>query len=61
MEELGFEVFGNDICLLKRLNRNGTLFIGLYVDDLMVTGDKAAVEQTVMDIKKHFNIKRNEE
>ena len=61
MEELGFEVFGNDVCLIKRVNKNGTVFIGLYFDNLVVTGDKEAAEQTVVDIKKHFNIKRNKE
>ena len=51
MENLGFEIFGNDFCLLKRINEKGLVFIGLYVDDLMVMGDKEAVEQAVTDIK----------
>ena len=58
---MGFEIYHNDNCLLKRTNEKGIVIICLYVDDLFVTGDKEAVLQAVDDIKEKYNIKINDE
>ena len=58
---MGFKVCANDNCLLKRESKDGTVFICLYVDDLMCTGDKEAVMKAVADIQKQYVIKINEE
>ena len=58
---MGFEIYHNGNCLLKRMNGKGIIIICLYVDDLVVTGDKEAVLQAVEDIKEKYNIKINDE
>ena len=47
LKEMGFKICANDNCLLKRESKDGTVFICLYVNDLMCTGDKEAVMKAV--------------
>ena len=55
-DDLGFEQFQNDNCLLKRKNEEGFCAIGIYVDDCFMVGDTKALDQAVSDIKKHFDV-----
>ena len=53
---MGFQQFANDSCLLKRNNDKGFCAMGIYVDDCLLIGDKEAIDSTVDDIKKQFDI-----
>ena len=59
-EELGFEQFTNDSCLLKRRNKKGFCAMGIYVDDCLLIGDEEAIEETIREVKKHFDITTEE-
>ena len=59
-KDLQFIQFRNDSCLLKREDKNGKVFLIVYVDDCMVLGDKAAVKKALDDIEKFFSITRKE-
>ena len=58
--ELGFEQFENDSCLLKRKTADGQVYLIVYVDDCFVLGDKNAVKQALTEIENHFAITRSE-
>ena len=59
-ENLKFESFPGDSCLLRRNDENGSVFLILYVDDCFVLGNRVAVKAALEEIEKHFSIKRNE-
>ena len=54
--ELKFHQFRNNNCLLKKVNKNGFITIGVYVDDNLVIGDNKAIEAFLKDIKEYFEI-----
>jgi hypothetical protein len=39
-EDLGFDQYENDSCLLKRQTNKGRVYLIVYVDDCFVVGDK---------------------
>ena len=55
-DKLGFKQFQNNTCLLKRETKEGLCIMGIYVDDCLMIGDKAAIKKAAEDIKKHFNV-----
>ena len=44
-------------CLLMRVTNNGNVFLCIYVENMIVVGDKVAVEKIKQEIKKLFNTK----
>jgi hypothetical protein len=54
----GFEPMATDPCLFKKMKDGVPIFIMLYVDDLMlVSNDKALIEEIKTQIKKRFEVK----
>ena len=51
-----FEQSLADPCLFTRVNTNGTVHCGVYVDDIYIVGDDKAVHSAIADIKSRFNI-----
>jgi hypothetical protein len=58
MEKKDFEKTHADSCLLKRKDHNGTVVICVYVDDCLLTGDRAAIEATIEEIDTTFETRR---
>ena len=46
-----------DQCLLIRNDRNGTIIVCLYIDDMLCVGDKEAIDAFKKEIKKYFGTK----
>ncbi len=57
LKKLNFEVSKADPCLLTRQNKVGICIIILYIDDLLVIGNKASMDDLVVNMKKVFAIK----
>ena len=57
VEKMGFKKSDANGCLLMRVIELGTVILCVYVDDMLVVGDKTAVEDFKQEIKKHFNTK----
>lgn len=57
LKELGFTQSPADPCLFTRRGTNGQcVYIGIYVDDLLIVGDQDAVNKCIRDIKTRFNV-----
>ena len=52
LKDLGFEQNKADPCLFKRKNELGVVFVGVYVDDCYVVGNKAAVEDVTTGLQR---------
>jgi len=50
---IGFEMSKADPCLLTRRNKNGIVFIGLYVDDCLCIGHDKAIEEVIKLLKEN--------
>jgi hypothetical protein len=46
-----------DPCLLMRENEYGVVYMGLYVDDILMVGNQQAIDMAVADIKRQYTIK----
>ena len=57
VDEMGFTKCLSDQCLLFRKNALGTFIVCLYIDDTMVVGDKKAIENFKLQLKKFFRTK----
>ena len=57
MTKLGFVKCEADGCLLIRVTDNGAVILCIYVDNMLVVGDKAAVKTFRHEIKQFFNTK----
>lgn len=57
LESMGFCKSIIDPCLLYRKNQKGIVYLGLYVDDVLMIGDTAAIQDAVTDIKSRYDIK----
>ena len=57
-KKLGFEISRVDPCLMRKVckENNKILFIGLYVDDILLLGDNNMLENTTKNIKKEFEL-----
>ena len=57
LKNFKFEQSLADPCLFTRIDDKGTIHCGVYVDDIyIVLGDKPAVVQAIVDIRRRFNI-----
>jgi len=50
---VGFKVGKADPCLLTRRNKNGLVFIGLYVDDCLCIGHEKAIDEVIKLLKEN--------
>ena len=55
--KMGFKKSNANGCLLMRAEDQGTVILCVYVDDMLVVGDKLAVEAFKKEIKKFFKTK----
>ena len=56
LKGFGFEQSLADPCLFTRIDNDGTVHCGVYVDDIYIVRDDKAVHQAIVDIKSRFNI-----
>ena len=57
LESIGFKKSVIDPCLLFREDKNGTVYLGLYVDDVLLIGDSKAIDAAIKDVKLKYSIK----
>ena len=57
VKQLGFEQSSSEPCLLKREN----VYVGLYVDDLLIFGDNVNIDDFLRELTRKFTIKRMNE
>jgi hypothetical protein len=58
--ELGFEGGQVDPCLMMKKNDKGIVYIAIYVDDCLMVGDKAAIEDAIAGLKSSgFKLKED--
>ena len=57
---MGFKKSDGNVSLLTRLVDLGTVILCVYINDMFVIGDKAAVEAFKKEIKMLFNTKEEE-
>jgi Reverse transcriptase (RNA-dependent DNA polymerase) len=57
IEKLEFVKSEIDPCLLMREDDDGTVLLGLYVDDILMVGNIEAIEKAVKDLKNQYTIK----
>jgi transposase InsO family protein len=55
--EIGFEQSAADPCLMIRRNKLGVVYMALYVDDIYASGDEAALDDSIIGLRKYFKIK----
>jgi hypothetical protein len=51
LKELGFEGGQVDPCLMMKKNDKGIVYIAIYVDDCLMVGDKATIEDVIAGLK----------
>ena len=58
LRKIGFTGGYPDPCLMTRRNDKGICFIAIRVDDLLLVGDKEAIDQAIADLKgEDFKLK----
>ena len=57
ISKLDFMLSKVDPCLLYKESKHGMVYICLYVDDVLMVGDTAAIENAVQGIKSTYSIK----
>ena len=58
MKKKGFMISLIDPCLLMRKDNNGTVIIGVYVDDCLFVGDRKAVDAAKNEVAKMFEVRK---
>ena len=58
LKELNFEVNLIDPCLMTRTNDKGVVTLCIYVDDVLLIGDKEAIKSAIEDIETKFDIRK---
>jgi hypothetical protein len=59
LRELGFTPTISDPCILTKTVNKQQYYIGIYVDDFIITGkDKTVIISTFDELEQHLNIKR---
>ena len=56
--KLGFKKTKIDPCLLKKEDGGKVCYFCVYVDDNLIIGDRALIDQTILELQKHFSIKK---
>jgi hypothetical protein len=59
LKSIGLKPCPSEPCLYQYLDDNGACFVLLYVDDALITGNKATVQTVESKIAKHFKCKFN--
>jgi hypothetical protein len=60
LTKLGFEGGQVDPCLMMKKSDKGIVYIAIYVDDCLMVGDKAAIDDAIAGLKKSgFNLKED--
>lgn len=57
MKKIGYKVSAVDPCLMFRQCNLGIVLCRFHIDDLFCVGDKWALEEVTLELKKHFVIK----
>ena len=57
LKSIGFENCKAEPCLFKKVDKDGTVYFCLYVDDALMIGDRAAIDKAKGQIKQEFVIK----
>ena len=57
VQELGFVECLTEPCLLS----NADIIMGIYVDDILMTGQSDKVNEFIVNVKKEFNIRVDNE
>jgi hypothetical protein len=57
-DDLGFTKSIIDPCLLYKKDIIGTVYLCLFVDDVLCIGDRPAIDKDISGIKKRFTIKQ---
>lgn len=57
LRKLGFKISSIDPCLAIKITKDGTIIIGIYVDDLIMIGDNKLLEETMTRIKEKIGIR----
>ena len=60
LKNFHFEQSLADPCLFTRIDGDGTVHCGVYVDDIYIVGNDKAVHQAIKDIESKFNITMEE-
>lgn len=58
LKKIDFEVSSLDPCLMIRKSEKGTVILCIYVDDVLMIGDKEAINSATEDIMKEFSIRK---
>ena len=58
LKKLEFEVSLLDPCLMIRKNEEGMVLLCIYVDDVLIMGNKGAIDKAIEDIMKEFSIRK---
>ena len=58
LKKINFEVSLLDPCLMIRKSKEGTVILCIYVDDVLMMGDKEAINKAIEDIMKEFTIRK---
>jgi hypothetical protein len=57
VNDLHFESCVADVCLLKRVSNDGVVYLCIYVDDVLLVGNKNGIVNAKQDIGNKFKIK----
>ena len=58
LKKLDFEVSLLDPCLMIRKSEEGTVMLCIYMDDVLMMGDKKEIDKATEDIMKEFSIRK---
>lgn len=56
-KKLGFMQSIANQCLLKRQNANNTLYIAVYIDDLLIAGENKVINNVTEELQKEYKVK----
>jgi hypothetical protein len=56
-DENGFVRSHIDACLLYRNDEDGEVVFGIYINDMICTGNRKAIDKTIGQLKSEFSIK----
>ena len=58
LKKLNFNVSLLDPCLMSRTDEHGMTILCIYVDDVLIIGNQEAIDETIKDIEKEFDIRK---
>ena len=56
-EDMGFDKYLADECILKKETKKGTIIVCVYIDDTLCVGDQDAINEFKKEISLYFAIK----